>query len=73
MPEVVSYAKIRTDMSHFLVFFKLVSKLSLPGRLSVGLAPCLYPRKCQLLINPKQVYLSQKSDVGLGIQWELMI
>lgn len=68
MAELVSYLKIRTDMSHSPVFFKLLSKLSLPGKLSAGLAPCLYPRKYQLLVNLEQVYLSQKPDLGLGIQ-----
>lgn len=64
MAKVVSYVKIRTEMSHSPV-------LSLPEKLSVGLAPCFYPRKDQLLLNLEQVYLSQKSDVGN--QWELMV
>lgn len=71
MAKVVSYVKIRTDMSHSPVFFKLLSKLSLPEKLSVGLAPCFYPRKTQLLVNLKEVYLSQ--ELELGIQWELMV
>lgn len=71
MPKVVSYVKIRTDMSHPPVFFKLLSKLSLPEKFSVGLAPCLYSRKDEMVVNLEQVYLSQKLDVG--IQWELMV
>lgn len=42
-------------MSHSPVFFKLLPKLSLPEKVSVGLAPCFYPRKNQLLVNLKQV------------------
>lgn len=59
-------------MSHSPVFFMLLSKLSLPEKVSVGLAPCFYPRKNQLLVNLKKVYLlSQKSE--LGIQWKLLV
>lgn len=55
MMEVVNHIKIEQDMVHSFVFFNLLSKLSLPEKVSVGLAHGFYPRKNQLLVNLKQV------------------
>lgn len=55
MMEVVSHVKIEQDMDDSFIFCNLLPKLSLPEKVSVGLAPGFYPRKNQLLVNLKQV------------------